>query len=124
MILLQQILYGQDILSIKKLWNNENIAMLKTDEGRWVVLMDKFKYFEKSLPIVDTNCSIKLNKNLRKKNGRKVQRMLQKLKQIWSINKYKSLYAGDAFTPVTSMVLQSSTKSPIWLIISYIGTSS
>lgn len=75
--------------------------------------MDKIKYFEKSLPIVDTSCSIKLNKNLRKKNGRKVQRMLQKLKQIWSINKYKSLYARDAFTPVTFMVLQSSTKSPI-----------
>ena len=46
---------------INDLAKNNNIAIMKQDKGKGIVIMDKAKYQEKSLALLNTNQFVKLN---------------------------------------------------------------
>ena len=46
---------------INDLAKNNNIAFMKQDKGKGIVIMDKTKYQEKSLALLNTNQFVKLN---------------------------------------------------------------
>ena len=83
-------------ISIKQIINdlakNNNIAIMKQDKGRRVVIMDKAKYQEKCLAPLNTNQFIKLNKDLSKQIEITIQRVLRKIKINISLHEYSRLY--------------------------------
>ena len=46
---------------INDLAKNNNIAIMKQDKGKGIVIVDKTKYQEKSLALLNTNQFVKLN---------------------------------------------------------------
>ena len=77
---------------INELRKREDIAALKADKGRDIVIMNKDKYHEKSLELLDTEQFQKLNHDPTKTTERKVQNTLRKIKSKLSINEYKRIY--------------------------------
>ena len=53
---------------------------MKQEKGRGVVIMDKTKYQEKCLILLNTNQFVKPNKDLTKQIEPKIQRVLRKIK--------------------------------------------
>ena len=53
---------------------------MKQDKERGVVIMDKLKYHEKCLMILENENFIKLNRNTTNKTEEKIQRILRKMK--------------------------------------------
>ena len=76
----------------KELSERRDIAILKTDNGRGVVIMNRDKNKEKYLQILNTNQFVKLTSDPTKITERKVQNILRKIKSKLSLNKYKQLY--------------------------------
>ena len=66
--------------------------MLKQDEGRGVIILDKNIYVEKCLSILDTKQFMKLDKNPTSLYESKTQQMLRKIKSKLSTEEYKKLY--------------------------------
>ena len=77
---------------INELRKREDIAVLKADKGRSVVIVNKDKYHEKCLELLDTEQFQKLNHDPTKTTGRKVQNALRKIKSKLPINEYKRIY--------------------------------
>ena len=65
---------------------------MKQDKGKGVVIMDKTKYQEKCLAILDKNQFVKLNIDPTKEIKIKIQRVLRKSKKNISSQKYSCLY--------------------------------
>ena len=59
------------------------MVIMKQDKGSGVVFMDKTKYQEKCLALLNTNQFIKLNRNPTKQIKTKIQRVLIKNKQTY-----------------------------------------
>ena len=62
--------------TIRNLSNNQNIVIMKQDKGRDVVVMDRRKYFEKCLALLNSEQFVKLNQDPTTTKERKVQRIL------------------------------------------------
>ena len=69
-----------------------DIAVLKADKGIGVVIMNRDKYHEKCLELLDTEQFQKLNHDPTKTTERKVQNAFRKIKLKLSINEYKRIY--------------------------------
>ena len=63
---------------IDQLSRNKDLCILKQDKWRIVVLMDRTKYRNKSLEILETNQFIKFNHDPTKSVEGKIQRLLKK----------------------------------------------
>ena len=69
---------------------------MKQDKGRGVVLMDKFKYTEKCLSLLNTDQVTKLDKDPTKTYEGKIQRILRKIKHKLSLRDYNKLYPSGS----------------------------
>ena len=77
---------------INELIKREKIALLKADKGRDIVIMNKHKYHEKCLELIDTEQFQKLNHDPTKTTDKKIQNALCRIKSKLSINEYKRIY--------------------------------
>ena len=77
---------------IDNLKRNENIVIMKQDKGRGVVIVDKTRYIDKCLSLLESNQFKKLNKNPTSTYEVKIQRTLRKLKSKFSREEYYKLY--------------------------------
>ena len=78
--------------TIRNLSNNKNIVIMKQDKGRGVVIMDRNKYFDKCLTMLNSEQFVKLNQHSTATAERKVQRILRKIKLKWPKKVYQKLY--------------------------------
>ena len=78
--------------AIKRLSNNKNIVILKQDKGRGVVLLNRSKYIEKCLSIVNSNQFLQVDKDPTASIERKVQRTLRKRKYKITSLLYSKIY--------------------------------
>ena len=76
---------------INELRKREEIAVLKADKGRGIVIMNKDKYPEKCLELLDAKQFQKLNYDPTKTTERKVQNTVHNVKSKLSINEYKRI---------------------------------
>ena len=65
---------------MKRLSKNKDIVILKQDKGRGVVILNRSKYIEKCLSIVNSNEFLQVDKDPTASIERKVQRTLRKTK--------------------------------------------
>ena len=82
---------------IHDLAKSNNIAIMKQDKGRGIVIMDKTKYPEKSLALLNTNQFVKLNSNPTKQIETKIQRKLRKIKTVISLQEYQTFISDRIF---------------------------
>ena len=75
-----------------QLSRNKDLCILKQDKGRGVVLMERTKYTNKCLEILETNQFTKLNHDPTEPNEEKTQRLLRKFKSRLSQKQYCQLY--------------------------------
>ena len=118
---------------IKKLSRNRKITILKQDKGRGVVILDKTKYIEKCMNIIDTDKFIKLDNDNTKEIEEKVQKTLLKVKKAIGNEVYKEIYPSGSnpgklygTAKVHKVKLNEKDKAgklPIRPIISNIGTA-
>ena len=66
--------------TIENLSKRDDVIILKQDKGRGVVLMDKNKYTEKFMLLLDTKQFKKLENHSTKETEGKIQRMLTRIK--------------------------------------------
>ena len=71
---------------------NEEVIIMKQDRGRGVVIMNRSKYLEKFLSILQGKQFMKLDHDPTSKLETKVQRTLRKIKSKLLENIYKKLY--------------------------------
>ena len=74
----------------------EDITIMKADKGRGVVIMNKSKYLEKCLTLLNSEQLVRLDEDPTKTNERKVQRMLRKIKPNLTDQEYKRLYPSGS----------------------------
>ena len=77
---------------IDQLSRNKDLCILKQDKWCIVVLMDRTKYRNKSLEILETNQFIKFNHDPTKSVEGKIQRLLKKFKSILSQKEHYQFY--------------------------------
>ena len=77
---------------INELRKQEDIAVLKADKGRRIVIINRDKYYENCLQLLDTEQFQKLNHYPTKTTETKVQNALRNIKSKLSINEYKRIY--------------------------------
>ena len=82
----------------------QDIAVLKADKGRGVVIMNRDKYHETCLELLETEQVQKLNHDRTKTTERKVQNALRKIKsklsfQLTSTNEYIRPVSQEIRTP-------------------------
>ena len=82
---------------VKEISERRDIAILKADKERGVVIMNGGKYTEKCLQMFNTNQFVKLNPDPTRATERKVQNVLRKIKSRFSPNEYKQLYPIESF---------------------------
>ena len=117
---------------IKSLSQREDITIMKADQDRGVVIMNKSKYLEKCLTLLNSEQFARRNEDPTKTNERKVQRMLRNIKPNLTDQEYKRLYpSGSApgkFYGTAKLhkisINDGVDKLTIRLIISNIGTPS
>ena len=78
--------------TIENLSKRDDVIILKQDKGRGVVLMDKNKYTEKCMLLLNTKQFKKLDNDPTKTTEGKIQRMLRRIKPKLSEHEYKVLY--------------------------------
>ena len=78
--------------TIENLSKQEDVIILKQDKGRGVVLMDRNKYTEKCMLLLNTKQFKKLDNDPTKTTEGKIQRMLRRIKPKLSEHEYKVLY--------------------------------
>ena len=49
--------------TIRNLSNNQNVVIMKQDKGRGIVIMDRNKYFDKCLALLNSEQFVKLNQD-------------------------------------------------------------
>ena len=69
---------------------------MKADKSRGVVIMNKSKYLEKCLTLLNSEQFVRLNEDHTKTNESKVQRMLRKIKPNLADQEYKILYPSGS----------------------------
>ena len=117
---------------INNLSKNENIVILKQDKGRSVVILDRAKYTEKCMELLNTERFKRLTTDPTAAAERKIQNVLRKRKSKFSAQEYKRLYpTGSAparFYGTTKIHKlkndRAVDKLPIRPIISNIQTAS
>ena len=77
---------------IDQLSRNKGLCILKQDKGCSVVLMDRTKYTNKCLEILETNQFTKLNHDPTKLVQEKIQQLFRKFKSRLSQKQYYQLY--------------------------------
>ena len=77
---------------MKKLSSNKEICLLKQDKGRGIVVMDRTKYVEKSLEILQTDKFTQLLEDPTEKFETRVQNSLRKMKKRLGPITYNSVY--------------------------------
>ena len=65
---------------------------MKQDKGSGVVIMDKTKYEEECLALLNTNQFVKLSRDPTKQIETKIQRVLRKIQTNISLQEYSRLY--------------------------------
>ena len=78
--------------TIENLSKRDDVIILKQDKGRGVVLMDKNKYTEKCMLLLNTKQFKKLDNDPTKTTEGKIQRMLRRIKPKLSEHEYRVLY--------------------------------
>ena len=78
--------------AIKRLSNNKDIAILKQDKGRGVIILNRSKYIEKCLSIVNSSQFLQVDKDPTASIERKVQRTLRKIKDKIPALLYSKVY--------------------------------
>ena len=104
---------------------------MKQDKGRGVVIMDKHKYTEKCLDMLNTKQFSKISVDSTKKTEAKIQRVLRKIKSKLAIQEYHRLYptgscSGKFYGIAKIHKLKLNDKVDqllIRLIVSNIGTA-
>ena len=81
--------YGKILNDLSR---NKNIVIMKQDKGRGVVVMDRGKYFDKRLAMLNTEQFVQLQKNPTSSLERKVVRTPRKSKQKLPTDVYAKLY--------------------------------
>ena len=81
---------------IIKSLSQRDITIMKADKVRGVVIMNKSKYLEKCLTLLNSEQFIRLNEDPIKTNERKVQRLLRKIKPNLTDQEYKRLYPSGS----------------------------
>ena len=117
---------------INNLRRNKNLAILKQDKGRGIVILDKNKYTEKCISIVATHKFKKSDNSPTATCESKVQRTLRKMKSKFSGREYYQLYpagsnAGKFYgTAKVHKLKQGDTADqlPLQPIVSNYGTAS
>ena len=71
---------------------NKDIVIIKHDKGRGVVVMNREKYFDKCLAILNTEQFVQLQKDPTSFFKRKVQSMLRKIKHKLPTDVYAKLH--------------------------------
>ena len=82
--------------TIENLSKRDDVIILKQDKGRGVVLMDKNKYTEKCMLLLNTKQFKKLDNDPTKTTEGKIQRMLRRIKPKLSEHEYKVLYPSGS----------------------------
>ena len=77
---------------VNDLSRNKNIVIMKQDKRKGVVVMDRGKYFDKCLAMLNTEQFVQLQKDPTNSLERKVQRTLRKIKQKLPTDVYAKLY--------------------------------
>ena len=77
---------------VKELSERSDIAILKADKVRGVVIMNRDRYTGICLQMLNTNQFVKLISDPAKTTERKVRNVLRKIKSKFSPNEYKQLY--------------------------------
>ena len=118
--------------TINKLSKNENICLLKQDKGRGIVIMDRNKYVEKCMGILQTDKFEELTDDPTGKFEIRVQHCLRKMKKRLGQVTYNSIYPtasrpgrfyGTAKLHKIDPGCKDINKLPIRPIISNIGTA-
>ena len=118
--------------TIKKLSKNENICLLKQDKGRGIVIMDRNKYVEKCMGMLQTDKFKELTEDPTGKFEIRVQNCLRKMKKRLGPVTYNSIYPtasrsgrfyGTAKLHKVDPGCKDINKLPIRPIISNIGTA-
>ena len=74
----------------------KEIVIMKQDKGRGVVIMDRTKYIDKCLRMLQTPQFTKLDTDPTKTTERKVQNLLRKIKAQLPDGIYKKLYPSGS----------------------------
>jgi len=82
--------------TITNLSNNNNIVLLKQDKGRGIVIIDKEKYTEKCLSLLETQQFTKLDKDPTKTIEGKIQRAVRGIKSKLTEQEYRDLYPSGS----------------------------
>ena len=78
--------------AIKRLPNKKDIVILKQDKGKGVVILNRSKYIEKCLLIVNRSQFLQVDKDPTASIERKVQRTLRKIKDKIPALLYSKIY--------------------------------
>ena len=118
--------------TINKLSKNENICLLKQDKGRGIIIMDRNRYVEKCLGILQTDKFEELTEDPTGKFEIRVQNCLRKMKKRLGMSTYNDIYPtssrpgrfyGTAKLHKIDPGCKDINKLPIRPIISNIGTA-
>ena len=118
--------------TIKKLSTNKDIMLLKQDKGRGIVIMDRTKYIDKCMDILNTDKFMVLNDDPTAQFESRVQTCLRSMKKRLDLRTYNSIYPtssrpGQFYgTAKLHKIPKDSTDVeplPIRPIISNIGTA-
>ena len=81
---------------IDKLAKEKNIRILKQDKGRGVVILDKTKYIEKCMALLNAEQFTKLPKDNTKEVEEKVQKTLRGMKKAIGETEYRKIYPSGS----------------------------
>jgi len=81
---------------VKELSNNDRIVLLKQDKGRGIVIIDRTKYAEKCLALLQSQQFTKLTVDPTKTIEGKIQRAVRKIKPHLSEFQYKNIYPSGS----------------------------
>ena len=81
---------------VETLSNNKNIMLLRQDKGRGIVVINRIKYTEKCLNLLNTDSFVKLNYDPTKTIEGKIQRPLRKIKNNLTKQEEANLYPTES----------------------------
>ena len=114
--------------AIKRLQNKKDIVILKQDKGKGVVMLNRSKYTEKCLSIVNSSQFLQADKDPTASIERKVQRTLRKIKDKIPALFYSNVYptgpsSGRFYDTAKLHIVKDNGTVPLRPIISKIGTA-
>ena len=118
--------------TVKKLSKNKDICLLKQDKGRGIVIMDRNKYVEKCLSILETDKFEEIEEDPTAQFEKRVQTCLRKMKKRFGKQVYNTIYPtssqpGRFYGTAKLHKLKEGNKDieqlPVRPIISNIGTA-